>query len=222
MKGKSLERTLWAITLILVGILLLIGNTDLIDYNIGAFILNLWPLFLIIPGIASLQRGKIFMGSLLSIGGISFLLANYTTISIWQYVWPLLIISWGIYMLLGSPNLNKKGESAEDYIDEAVVFGGIEKKIKTDKFSGGRVDCVFGGSQIDLRKVQIAGKKATLEVTAIFGGGEIFVNPENYKVVSKGTGIFGGWVNKAEASDKKKPVLEITGVAIFGGVEIKS
>jgi predicted membrane protein len=222
---KSIDRYIWAVVLISIGLLILANNLNLINYDVGELVFGLWPLFLIIPGVASLQKGNLFWGSALSIGGLSFLLANFTDIKIWQYIWPLLIISFGISLVFGSssgPNVKKDVKSKEDYIDETAIFGGIEKRIKTDNFKGGKVDCVFGGAEIDLRKVKLSDKDARLEVNAVFGGGSVLVNPENYKVKSNGTGVFGAWVNESEPSDKDEPVLEITGTAIFGGVEIKS
>ena len=45
--------------------------------------------------------------------------------------------------------------------------------------------------------------------------------PKDCKVIANGTGIFGGWDSKIASRDIKSPVLEITGSAIFGGVEVK-
>ncbi len=224
MEHRSIERYLWALVLIVVGGLMLAGNLDLIDYNIGSIIIRLWPLFLIIPGISSLSKGKYFWGSALIVGGLSFLLANFTDIDIWQYIWPLIIIAFGFTLLFRSNSWTKKdgAPSSEDYIDETIIFGGIEKRIKSKKFSGGKVDCIFGGAELDLSEVELAKDKVVLEINAVFGGSDIRVNPKNYKVLSKGTGVFGAWVNKSESSKKDKPVLEITGAAVFGGTEIKS
>jgi hypothetical protein len=230
MKQKNIDRFLWAALLISIGFLILANNLNLINYNVGELVLRLWPMFLIIPGVSSLQKGNFFWGTALSIGGLSFLLANFTNIEIWQYIWPLLVISFGISLMFGttgsSSNKNNKktgkSKSKEEYLDETVIFGGIEKRVKSDKFQGGKVDCVFGGGEIDLTEVKPADAHVKLEVNAVFGGAEIYVDTKNYKVVSNGIGVFGAWLNNSESSKKKKPVLEISGVAIFGGVEVKS
>ncbi len=58
-----------------------------------------------------------------------------------------------------------------------------------------------------------------LEVDCIFGGVEIIV-PSKCKVITNGTGVFGGW--SPNISNKEDgPTLTISGSAVFGGVEIK-
>lgn len=221
MKKLPIERILWAFVLIAVGTIMLLNVTEVVDYEVWEIVGRLWPLFIIIPGVSNLLKGKLFWGSALIIGGGSFMLANFTDINVWQYVWPLLIISIGLSMLLKPLFKGINYKSKEDTLDETAVFGGVEKRIEAKAFEGGSVDAVFGGAEIDLSKATIAEDGASLEVNAVFGGVEVKVDSARYRVKSEGTGVFGAWINKSESTGKKTPVLEIKGAAVFGGVEIK-
>jgi hypothetical protein len=108
------------------------------------------------------------------------------------------------------------------YLNESIIFGSIEKDCKSQNFKGGKVDCVFGGLKLDLRGIKVAKEGAELEINAIFGGGEIWVS-EKTRVVSQGSGVFGGWENKYSTDNTAGlPILRLTGTAVFGGVEVKS
>jgi predicted membrane protein len=116
-------------------------------------------------------------------------------------------------------NSGKKFDSNEK-ISDTVLFWGLDKKLDSKSFKGGEVNAVFGGVKIDLRDVKIAKAGAKIIANAAFGGVEIIV-PKECKIVADGMGILGGWENKVTSRDAKEPVLEITGTAVFGGVEIK-
>jgi hypothetical protein len=61
-----------------------------------------------------------------------------------------------------------------------------------------------------------------LDLLVAFGGIDIRV-PQDWKVVTTGIPIFGGWENKTESienSQPEAPVLEVRCMAAFGGVEI--
>lgn len=223
MKNINIERLLWATIFIVVGLLLLASSAGIITDAVWTDIWRLWPIFILVPGIVALFNKRFLWGLLLSIVGSALLIANYTEIDVWSYMFPILIILFGISFLF-KPNMfnNSSSEkSTENSINEVAVFGGLEKKIVSKDFQGGQVDAVFGGGTIDLRSVEIKKDKAKLEVNAVFGGLEIWVDTKKYKVVSSGTGVFGGWSNKSQESDIDSPVLEITGSAVFGGIEIK-
>ena len=122
----------------------------------------------------------------------------------------------------GSKKINiVKDELDSDTINEAVVFWGMDKAVTSDSFKGGEVTCVFGGGKLDLSNVKIAKDGATLEINCIFGGAEIIL-PKDINVVTNGTGVFGGWSPKISTSKSTGPRLEITGAAVFGGVEVRN
>ena len=81
------------------------------------------------------------------------------------------------------------------------------------------------GVELDLRDAKIEGDEATIEVNCIFGGAEIRV-PDSWNVNSRSIPILGGFSDKThissaeDAAGGKRKTLIITGVVVFGGVEI--
>jgi predicted membrane protein len=107
-----------------------------------------------------------------------------------------------------------------DRISETVVFWGIDKNMDSKAFKGGDATVVFGGAKLDLRDAQLDKNGAKLVLNTAFGGIEVLL-PKDCNVISDGVGILGGWDNKFNQRESKGPKLEITGTAIFGGIEIK-
>jgi hypothetical protein len=107
---------------------------------------------------------------------------------------------------------------------EAAVFGGGKRNINTQDFTGGHIDAVFSGYQIDLRGANMAADSATLKIGAVFAGIEIRI-PETWSVVIEGDGVFGSLTDKTVQPNPQTPGLKrlfIKGAAVFGSVEIKN
>jgi hypothetical protein len=81
--------------------------------------------------------------------------------------------------------------------------------------------CVFGGSNIDLRKAIVPPEGVTISCLCAFGGADIIV-PPGMRVTTRGFGIFGGFdrINN-EVDDPEAPTIVVEGFAIFGGVSVK-
>ena len=91
-------------------------------------------------------------------------------------------------------------------------------------FTGGHIDAVFSGYEIDLRGAIMTGDSATLKVSAVFSGVEIRV-PETWSVVIDGHGIFGAFVDNTTQPNPQTPGLKrlfVKGDAVFGGVDVKN
>jgi len=81
--------------------------------------------------------------------------------------------------------------------------------------------CVFGGSNIDLRKAVIPEEGVTISCVCAFGGADIIV-PPGLRLVVRGIGIFGGFDRTSnEADDPYAPTIVVEGIAVFGGVSVK-
>jgi predicted membrane protein len=120
----------------------------------------------------------------------------------------------------------KKTESSPtDFIDEVNIFSGGDRKIASKSFRGGKITSMFGGSTYDLIDCELAEGKNELEMVNIFGGSKLIV-PSDWKIHLDIVAIFGGFADKrrrvSQPSDSAEKILYITGVAIFGGGEIKS
>jgi len=215
-----------------VGVLFLLDNLHLLRiHDVWKF----WPLFLIALGSAKLvdsphPREKTLGAVMLIVGGI-FLASNLGLFSwsVWQF-WPVLLIGAGLMMLF-----NRSGAGLAAGIrlphhdrllkaDGVAIFGGFKRRVVTDDYRGAHYVALFGGGEVDLRRAQMQGESAIIEVTAIFGGFEIRV-PPNWMVVNEVVGVFGGTADETrpplpEALLVKR--LVVRGAAVFGGVGIKN
>ena len=102
-----------------------------------------------------------------------------------------------------------------------AIFGGATRKGVWTVPERMTAVAVFGGVELDLTKASFSAKETTITANAVFGGVEVTV-PDGITVIVNGTGIFGGFDGRAEGpGDPGAPVLRITGVAFFGGVDVK-
>lgn len=112
----------------------------------------------------------------------------------------------------------------DDFLDTTSIFGSTHKVILSKNFKGGDMVNIFGGSEIDLRQADIEGT-AVLEVTAVFGGATLIV-PSNWVVKSEAVTVFGGISdsrkNSVTFAETAAKALVLKGTVLFGGIEIKS
>ena len=109
-----------------------------------------------------------------------------------------------------------------DEITVASIFGPLAYRSTAKAFTGGTVDCWYGGGALDLREATLSPEGATLRLKAVFGGGQILV-PATWPVVTRVTGI-GGMVDARPAAGHADgaPVLTIEGTVVFGGFQVLS
>src|SRR5579883_327364 len=221
------ERRVRAIVLISVGAIFLLHNLH-IFYAQELF--RYWPAILIAVGVVKLvdsqdMGGRVGGGVLVGVGAV-FLAQSlgYLDIRFWD-LWPLILIATGVGMLfqtdLGA-HIGIVKEIRNDrwgYSKESAVFSGGKRVIVDQNFTKAKFDAVFGGFEIDLRRAQMAGDSAVLDLNAVFGGIEVKV-PESWSVVLKGAGVFGGFVDSTQQPDPRiypnPKILVCKGGAVFG------
>ncbi len=165
---------------------------------------------------------RVVLGLFLIIIGVNFWLG----INLWSIFWPLVLIFIGLMILLRPPEKSNWDRetvvSEEDKIDEVVIFWGIDKKVRSENFRGGKIVTVFGAGKLDLSEAKMKEESVEMEVAAVFGGIEIIV-PRDWSVSSSGAGVFGGFDNKAVTPKEKiTGKMKIEGAAVFGGVTIRN
>ncbi|MEW6653901.1 MAG: LiaF domain-containing protein, partial [Bacteroidota bacterium] len=168
-------------------------------------------------------------------------------------LWPLILFGLGLWLILnqkeksshineeqkcGSGNnspftqtctnnfsSNNAAEYSLDYINEAASFTSVEKRITSQSFKGGKVAATFGSVLLDFRQAKIAQGEHILDLSAVFGGVELYF-PQDWKVIVNVSSVFGGFddqrypnMNAAAASDS---ILIIKGSVVFGGGELKN
>lgn len=119
-------------------------------------------------------------------------------------------------------------ENYNNYLELNGFFSGTYQKLTSKNLKGGEVNVIFAGAEIDFRDADLDDDNMPFEISAIFGGVEIYV-PYHWKVEVIGTPVFGGLSNNTRFDDsyislenKKEKILKIHYTVIFGGIEIKN
>ena len=109
----------------------------------------------------------------------------------------------------------------EDHLYTTAVFGGIKKTILSKDFKGGKINNLFGGTELDFTNADLTGS-AILDISQAFGEVTITV-PKDWRVETDLSQLFAvvddyrSSITKSKNSDK---ILVIKGVSICAGVEI--
>ena len=229
----SNSRIVLGIVLIFFGFILLGREFDFIPYSVRHLIFS-WQVILMALGLVFLfSRNNKSLGIVLLMIGSVFLALDRLDF-VWDLhnlFWPVVLLGLGLLILFRSGESRLRGGNSElsdsvagdDYLDDVSIFGGGNKIITSQNFRGGKITSIFGGSKIDMRNAKMAPGIHTLDVISIFGGSKIVV-PRDWEVKTEVVSILGGF------SDKRIPdphivrepgkLLQIKGVAIFGGGEI--
>ena len=230
---ETYDQARWipALVLISIGAAFLLNNLHIVPFH---ELFQYWPVALVALGlfrlVDSTQANQRLVGAVLIAVGAVLLAGTLGFYYFsWNTLWPLLLIGAGLLMLVQrlAVNVNVLRDSSGarvDWLHEAAIFSGGKRRIKGD-FKGGKLDCIFGGFEINLRQATISGDSVELEINSIFGGAEIKI-PESWEVVMQGTGIFGGFGDESTHPDTgiypNPKRLIIKGAAIFGGVNVKN
>lgn len=105
-----------------------------------------------------------------------------------------------------------------------AIFGGLQRKGQWTCPRHLRIIAAFGGADLDFREAELAPGVTELKITAMFGGVSLIV-PPHLAVECDASAIFGGFEELHRAprtADPERPVLRITGFAMFGGVSIET
>lgn len=207
-----------------LGIVWLMRNFGWIGESIWDVIWS-WQMLLIAIGLVTISNGsdRSFGWILITVGGF-FMLTKYFDVSV--SLWPVILIIIGLVILFGTKKFSFRHKGihvaeGEDFIEEVAIFGGNEKSVHSNAFRGGKVVSIFGGSTLDLTKVNLV-PGSEIEVVTIFGGSKLLV-PTDWNVKIEVFSIFGGYSDKRINTqvDLNKS-LTLRGIAIFGGGELKT
>lgn len=180
-----------------------------------------------------------FIGAVILIAlGVLFLLDNLNILAFDEVMkfWPVGLIAVGLFLLVDRTvlHLNFGRYGKDEYpgaytgafrIRESAVFGGGKRRINSQNFTGGKIDAVFGGFQIDLREAGMQGDTALLDINVVFGGTELRI-PDTWSAVVHGDGVFGAFTDNSRQPDPSRTPnpkrLIVKGAAVFGHVEVKN
>lgn len=237
------------------GILVVVAGSLFLARELGADIPHwvfTWKTFLIALGLLigvkhNFRNAWWFF--LIAIGGISLLGDVYPDMNIKPFIWPVLIILFGLIIIFKPRGKFKhkrhwdkfhnrrhgfnsrrnecftnETTSEEDLVDFTTFMGSVKKNILSKNFKGGEITNVFGGSEVNLSQADID-KTATLELTNVFGGTRLII-PANWEIHSELVSVFGNIEDKRPIQPKlnsePEKVLVLKGNTFMGGIEIKS
>jgi hypothetical protein len=115
------------------------------------------------------------------------------------------------------------GTAFMDRINESVIFSGVNRKLMTKNFQGGKATVIFGGLDLDLTQVDFTGV-VTLDLEVGFGGVKMII-PPHWDVRTEVSNIAAGLEDKRmfrEGGVDTNKVLILKGTLLFSGLEIKS
>ena len=224
MEAKLKPNTIVGIFIIIIGELFLLKNFGVLPQEFFWKVFS-WQVILILIGIVFYFNSNKSIGLTLIVLGILSWIPD---------IWPVLIIALGVFVIIKNKTnyfSNAKAENSSDIYDpkqminDASIFGAAKKSYQIDKFKGGNITAIFGGSEIDLSDCTLADGSNKLDIFFLFGGSNIKV-PSTWKVLIEVTPILGAFsdrriMQQSQVFDNSK-ILIISGVTIFGGGELKN
>ncbi len=137
--------------------------------------------------------------------------------------WPALLILVGLGIIFGSARIVGGRDGGASDLHLFAVFAGHEVQNASPDFKGGQLTALFGGFEVDLRNARVVNRPAVIDITCVFGGGEITL-PEEWNVENRSVAIFGATEDSRSRSTEQSAEVDliISGVVLFGGIEIKS
>ena len=224
---KKASNVLLGIVLIAAGVIWALNEFNIA--NINVFFDGWWTLFIIVPCGIGLFTEREKLGNIIGIViGVFLLLCCQDILSfsmLWKLLVPAVIVIVGLKMVLSGLFGNKANEIIKQLKQDGkqpqtgfAAFSGCDMNYDGQVFEGAELTAVFGGVKCDLRNAVIE-KDCAIQVSAIFGGIDIFV-PGNVNVKVSSNSIFGGVSNKT-AVHQNAPTIYISGTCMFGGVDIK-
>lgn len=138
MNSNFLNRLIWGLFIIVIGVILMLRQGGIIDFDIGELISRLWPLILLFLGFQNLiarlvyGRGSIFGSSILMLVGFVFLGRNldwftWSISDLVQFAGPFIIILFGIGMIFKPKRKKNDASHGEDW--KAYPHGQPERQI---------------------------------------------------------------------------------------------
>jgi hypothetical protein len=111
-------------------------------------------------------------------------------------------------------------EDSSSHPDYTAVFSGQDIRNVTENLDGSTLFTLFGGLNVDFSNARID-HDIVIDASAIFGGIDLRF-PDNVRVQTKATPLFGGVDNRSKnPADPQAPLVTVRCLVAFGGIDIK-
>ncbi len=226
-------RVILGVILITAGVLVFLENNKIVQWDLIGRLFDFRTWLILIGIIILVNSRRKLAGSIFVLFGSLWYLSDILRFDFSELFFPVLLLIAGIAIIFKHNKNNgpgaeyrKKGVLHKDVIDEVAIFGGGERKFESDDFRGGNLTAIFGGLEIDLRGCKLSEDNNMLDIFVLFGGVDIKI-PADWRVQSEVMPIFGGFSTKHVTFENPRiiestgKVLNIKGVVLFGGGEVK-
>jgi hypothetical protein len=214
-------------------------TADNLGYADASRILEWWPVGIILVGVTKLFQsgtgsGRV-VGGVITFFGVALLGETIDVFRIWAW-WPVAMIALGaviVFRALGGPrpaettstafasSTTPPASSADSRLSELAVWSGVQRRVSSPVFRRADLTAVMGGIELDLRQASTGGAEAVIDVFVMWGGIEITVPPD-WAVSNQVVPIMGGAEDKSTGTQASQNRLILRGVALMGGVEVKT
>lgn len=216
-------------------------TADNLGYADASRILEWWPVGIILVGVTKIFQGSSgsgrVLGGVITFVGVALLGESLDVFRIWAW-WPVALIGLGLVIVFramggsraaapgsGSAGLTAPGGPAvmtgESRLSELAIWSGVQRRVSSPVFRHADLTAVMGGIELDLRQAGTGGGEAVIDVFVMWGGIEITVPPD-WAVSNQVVPIMGGAEDKSTGTQTSQNRLILRGVAIMGGVEVKT
>ena len=229
----------FALAVILVGTVLLLGRLDVLPFSSAWLWGIVWPSLLLALGVSWLIDHRSPLGLGVALLGFYYLLFNLgatTFVLSWHMIWPALLILFGLTLLLDRiwPNRGwrhgrficnakegkRNGYSEEGgYINSDCAFCEDKRVFAQATFTGGDIDLSFGHGVLDLTRVQDVAAGAVLSVDVSFAAYELFL-PRTIRTEIAADKSFGSIQVTGTATEGAPMLLRVNGDVSFGALDI--
>ncbi|MBC7985043.1 MAG: hypothetical protein H7Y02_14440 [Candidatus Obscuribacterales bacterium] len=223
-RGSISVRLVVGLLVIGLGAIFLASNLGLMDAH--APLRFFWPIAFIALGVSLLIErtgprrnwGWVWIG----IGVWAFAYQqDWIDIDFGDIAFPALLLFIGSRLVARAVH-SPSGDGTRTETRVYAILSGNETRSVPNPFKEAEVIAIMGGVKLDLTHAQMDGDKATVDVTVVMGGVEIYA-PSDWTVTNQILPMLGA------AEDKRRPVatpstktLVVRGTVVMGGVEIKN
>jgi hypothetical protein len=226
-RSRNYAALVVGLSAVTLGIIFLLDQEGVIR---AGQVFRFWPAILVLVGVARVAGGrtnreKAWGGTLVLFGAVFLFSALHYRYFQFKLILPFLVIAGGLWILWWALETPTAGAWSTSQLNQLHIFGGAEYRITSKNFRGGRLMAIFGGFKLDLLEADIEGNEAVIDISAIFGGGEIIV-PRSWEVSVRGAGVLGGHQDETrrfpQEPQSPKKVLTINGMWVLGGLHIRN
>ncbi|MGM9513655.1 LiaI-LiaF-like domain-containing protein [Roseateles sp. DB2] len=226
--GRAARHQLWlGLTLVLAGGAFLLDNLHVLELR---RILPFWPVLMVALGAARLltaapgdRREQLIGGLLLGLGSLLLLRRLGWLHMDWRDFWPLVLIGLGVMVMArqpgqGGPFGHVNQDVHDRQLDLKAVLSGQEVRVQSSDFTGGQVQAVLAGVELDLS--QAGFQRAVLEVSVVMAGLELRLPPDCRLRVTASS-VLGQVEDKTQPLAAASRELELRGSLVLGGITVR-